>query len=77
MTLTFSNFGFSSLTALLRPQPRTHALPRLEPQLLSAPEADEAHADRAFVRELLAHNPEAVQSEQGMMMLMALYPKHF
>lgn len=73
MTLTFPSFGLASLIALL-------GLPAL-PQPITCPaplaEADEADQDGAFARELMTHNPEALQSELGQMYLFALYPTRF
>lgn len=73
MTLTFPSFGLFNLIALLRGPAGSQRKARPEP----VPEHDLARADRAFVRELMARNPEAIQSEHGMLMLMALYPMHF
>lgn len=77
MTLTFSSLRISSLITLLRGPILPQSTLRPEPQPLSAPEADGARADRAFLHEMMCRHPEAIQSEHGMMMLMALFPKHF
>ncbi|AGI66161.1 hypothetical protein OAN307_c04200 [Octadecabacter antarcticus 307] len=37
-------------------------------------ERDDALAERAFLRELMAHNPEAIQSDLGLMAMMTQYP---
>lgn len=38
------------------------------------PDPDPDRADRAFLMEVMNTHPEAVQSETGMMLLMAQYP---
>jgi hypothetical protein len=39
----------------------------------ATPEHGIAYAERAFLRELLAHNPEAIQSDLGLMEMMSQY----
>ena len=77
MTLSFSNFSFSGILSPFfgpaMPQPSSRA----EPEPVSQDEADQFHADRAFARDMMAQNPEAFQSEHGMMLFMAHYPKYF
>lgn len=73
MTLTFSSFSLASLIALWHPLPGWQRLSRPEAML----EFDECRQDRAFLLGMLASHPEAMESEHAMMMLMALYPKHF
>lgn len=75
MTLTFPEFGLSNLVALLRGTDRPQRSPWPKP--LPMPETDQSLTDRALKWELLAGNPEALQSDCGMMMLMALHPEHF
>jgi len=41
------------------------------------PEHENAYAERVFLRELLARNPEAIQSDLGLMAMMAQYPRYF
>jgi hypothetical protein len=41
------------------------------------PEHETAYAERAFLRELLARNPEAIQSDVGLMAMMSQYPRQF
>lgn len=48
----------------------------VDPGRSPVPEADHDRADRAFLLEVMNNHPEAVQSETGMMLLMAQYPKH-
>lgn len=38
---------------------------------------DQAPEDRAFLRDMMARNPEAMQSDLGMMAMMSQYPRHF
>ena len=42
-----------------------------------APEHEIAYSERAFLRELLTRNPEAIQSDLGLMAMMTQYPQHF
>ena len=77
MTLTFSDFGLSNLMALLRGSDAPQPSVRSRPETLSESATDEVEADRAFARDMMTRNPEAFQSEHGMMMLMSLYSKHF
>ena len=71
MTLTFSKFSLSNLMPQWRELPASPA-PDPNPRT----DADEARQDRAFALEMMDHNPEAVQSELGLMMLMARWPMH-
>jgi len=75
MTLTFPQMSLSNLIAFLRgiDPPQRSSWPQPQPM----PETDRAQAHRALKWELLANNPEALHSDQGMMMLMALHPEHF
>ena len=41
------------------------------------PEHETAYAERTFLRELLARNPEGIQSDLGLMAIMTQYPRHF
>ena len=70
MTLTFPAFKFPTLKWMFRAaiaNPATDA----------TPEHEIAYAERAFLRELLAHNPEAIQSDLGLMEMMSQYPRQF
>jgi hypothetical protein len=40
-------------------------------------EGDNAHPERAFLRELMFNNPEAIQSDLGLMAMMTQYPRQF
>ena len=70
MTLTFPAFKLPTLKSMFRgaiANPATDA----------TPEHEIAYAERAFLRELLAHNPEAIQSDLGLMAMMSQYPRQF
>ena len=70
MTLTFPAFKLPNLKWMFRAaiaNPATDA----------TPEHEIAYAERAFLRELLAHNPEAIQSDLGLMEMMSQYPRQF
>lgn len=70
MTLTFPVFKLPTLKSMFRgviANPATEA----------TPEHEIAYAERAFLRELLAHNPEAIQSDVGLMAMMSQYPGQF
>ena len=68
MTLTLLMFKLPSLKWLFR---GTIAKPATE----VTPEHENAYAERVFLRELLARNPEAIQSDQGLMAMMAQYQR--
>ncbi|MDP3193722.1 hypothetical protein [Tabrizicola sp.] len=56
---------------------RDHGRPapsRVDPDRSPVPQPDPDRADRAFLLEVMNNHPEAVQSEIGMMLLMAQYP---
>lgn len=70
MTLTFPAFKFPTMKWMFRgaiANPATDA----------TPEHEIAYAERAFLRELLAHNPEAIESDLGLMEMMSQYPRQF
>ena len=70
MTLTFPAFKLPTLSSMVRgviANPATEA----------TPEHVIAYAERAFLRELLAHHPEAIQSDVGLMAMMSQYPGQF
>lgn len=73
MTFTFSSFSFANLKMLLRQFAESQL--SLRPALMS--EVDEVRAARAFLHDMMGSHPEATQSELDLMILMALYPKHF
>ncbi|MFV2002672.1 MAG: hypothetical protein ACC619_06780 [Paracoccaceae bacterium] len=73
MTLTFPQFGFSKLTRLLRQSPGPQELPRAN-QLF---ENDVSRTERTFLLEVMCANPEAVQSDLGLMAMMSQYPTRF
>ena len=70
MTLTLLMFKLPSLKWLFR---GTTAKPATE----VTPEHENAYAERVFLRELLARNPEAIQSDLGLMAMMGQYPRYF
>ena len=70
MTLTFPMFNLSTLNRIFR---ATIAQPTGE----VTSEHDEAYAERAFLRELIARNPEAIQSDLGLIAMMSQYPRNF
>ena len=70
MTLTFPAFKLPNLKWMFR---ETIANPATD----ATPEHEIAYAERAFLRELLAHNPEAIQSDLGLMEMMSQYPRQF
>ncbi|SFS20945.1 hypothetical protein [Yoonia litorea] len=70
MTLTFPAFKLPTLKSMFGgavANPATDA----------TPEHEIAYAERAFLRELLAQNPEAIQSDLGLMAMMSQYPQQF
>ncbi|WP_162798267.1 hypothetical protein [Sulfitobacter sp. SK011] len=70
MTLTFPAFKLPTLKSMFR---AALANPATE----ATPEHETAYAERAFLREVLAHNPEAIQSDVGLMAMMSQYPRQF
>jgi len=70
MKLTLPKFKFPALKWLFRG-------PTVKPATEVTPEHEDAYAERVFLRELLARNPEAIQSDLGFMALMAQYPRYF
>ena len=70
MTLTFPIFSLSALKLTFRKTDPVSAEIKL-------PEHEEAYAQRAFLRELMARNPEAIQSDVGLMAMMSQYPRNF
>jgi hypothetical protein len=48
-----------------------------KPATDDTPEHETAFAERAFLRELLARNPEGIQSDLGLMAMMTQYPRYF
>ena len=70
MTLTFPAFKLPTLKSMFH---RAIANPATD----VTPEHETAYAERAFLRELLAHNPEGIQSDVGLMAMMTQYPQHF
>ena len=70
MTLTLLMFKLPSLKWLFR---GTTSKPATE----VTPEHENAYAERVSLRELLARNPEAIQSDLGLMAMMAQYPRYF
>ena len=70
MTLTLPIFKYSALRWLFRGT-------TVKPATEVTPEHEDAYAERVFLRELLARNPEAIQSDIGFMAMMAQYPRYF
>lgn len=70
MTLTLPMYKHPAMKWLFR---GTTAKPPTE----VTPEHENAYAEREFLRELLARNPEAIQSDFGLMAMMAQYPRYF
>jgi len=70
MTFTFPAFKLPTLSSML-PEAITN------PATCATPEHEIAYAERAFLRELLARNPEAFQSDLGLMAMMSQYPREF
>ena len=70
MTLTFPAFKLPTMKWMFRgaiAKPTTDA----------TPEHEIAYAERAFLRELVTRNPEAIQSDLGLMAMMSQYPRQF
>ena len=70
MTFTFPAFDLPNLKWMFR-----GAI--ANPAADATPEHEIASAERTFLRELLAHNPEAIQSDLGLMAMMSQYPRQF
>ncbi len=70
MTFTLPIFKFPALKWLFRGT-------TVKPATEVTPEHENAYAERVFLRELLARNPEAIQSDHGLMAMMAQYPRCF
>jgi hypothetical protein len=70
MTLTFPAFKLPNLKWMFRETVANRATD-------ATPEHEIAYAERAFLRELLARNPEAIQSDLGLMEMMSQYPRQF
>ena len=70
MTFIFPAFKLPTLSSML---PGAIA----NPATWATPEHEIAYAERAFLRELLARNPEAFQSDLGLMAMMSQYPREF
>lgn len=70
MTLTFPFFDLSNIL-------RNSRATQINPTAPQSSENETAYAEREFLRELMARNPEAIQSDLGMMALMTQYPHHF
>lgn len=73
MTLTFPIFNLSNLIRNFR---ATNIQPAAPAAQLNS-EHDNALAERAFLRELMFNNPEAIQSDLGLMAMMTQYPRQF
>lgn len=77
MQLEFPPMDFLHLVTQFLGRDRIRPAPALvESKPSPLPDADDDRADRAFLLEIMNSHPEAVQSETGMMLLMAQYPKH-
>ena len=70
MTLTFPAYKLPTLKSMF---PGAIANPATD----ATPEHETAYAERAFLRELLARNPEAIQSDLGLMEMMSQYSRQF
>ena len=73
MTLTFPMFNFPNLKRMFCAPVERPTEPT--PQVNS--EGDNTQAERAFMQELMFNHPEAIQSDQGLMAMMTLYPRQF
>ncbi len=73
MTLTFPMFNISDLKQTLFATFARLAAPTAQ----AISEYDDALAERAFLRELMFNNAEAIQSDLGLMEMMTQYPRHF
>jgi len=73
MTLTFPIFNISSLKQTIF---AAFAWPATS-TALAISEYDDALAERAFLRELMFNNAEAIQSDLALMEMMTQYPRHF
>ena len=70
MTLTLPMFKLPAPKWLFRDR-------TAKPATEVTPEHEKVYAERVFLRELLARNPEAIQSDLGLMAMMAQYPGYF
>ncbi len=70
MTLTFPMFDLSNLK-------RSFGATITKPAAQVNSESDNAHPERTFLRELMFNNPEAIQSDLGLMAMMTQYPRQF
>lgn len=73
MTFTFPFFGFLDRKSILR-QPNEMDQSSVQK---NTSEDENSEAERAFLREIMRENPEALQSEIGVMALMSQYPRNF
>ncbi|UZD92045.1 hypothetical protein [Cognatishimia activa] len=73
MTFTLPFFGILDWKSILRPSNKGNQSPVQE----NASEDESSEAERAFLREIMRENPEALQSEIGVMALMSQYPRNF
>lgn len=77
MQLEFPTTGLLHLvTQFLGRDHRPRPAAAIDSRRLPMPEADPDRVDRAVLMEIMNNHPEAVQSEIGMMLLMAQYPSH-
>jgi hypothetical protein len=77
MQLEFPHMGLPHLmTLVLGRAPLRQPAFRAKPERPPVPETEDDRADRAFLLEVMSNHPEAVQSETGMMLLMAQYPRY-
>lgn len=77
MQLVFPVFSATHLVAQILVRPKGQPVPspaRIQTEEDLSPGRGPDRADRAFLMELMTSHPEAVQSETGMMLLMAQYP---
>lgn len=70
MTLTFSSFSFLTLFTSWHKPFAPVAAPR------HSSDAEDARADRALAMDTLARNPDAIDSELGLLILMTRFPIH-
>jgi len=73
MTLSFPMFSLFNLIQSLRKSANSQTSPGPE----QIHENDVVRADRAFLHELMCHNPEGIQSELGLMAMMTQFPMKF
>ena len=72
MTITFPLFTFSNLGQTVRALFAQPAAPKTQ----ANPKDDSAREYREFFLEMMARNPDAVQSDLGCMVMMTQYPRH-